>query len=108
MRAIRAGDLRHRVTIQSATDTTAAGGTVSRTWASVATVWASITPIKAQEQVEADQTVAVVTHLIATRSNELQAQRRVVVGSRTFHVTGVRNIEERGRLYIADCQEVTD
>jgi len=46
---MRAGRLKKRVAIQQATDSRGATGQVIKTWATVATVWAGIEPIKGDQ-----------------------------------------------------------
>jgi SPP1 family predicted phage head-tail adaptor len=41
---IRAGDLKHRITIEQATETTSIGGAVSKSWSTYQQVWADIIP----------------------------------------------------------------
>lgn len=42
---IQAGNLRHRITIQRETTTRDAYGSEVKTWADLATVWASLDPL---------------------------------------------------------------
>lgn len=50
---MRIGDLRERVTIQSATQSRDTFGAVTETWSDVAVVWANVTPLKYTSGVEA-------------------------------------------------------
>lgn len=52
---MRAGDLRHRVTIQAATEIQDAYGEAIPTWTDVSTVWASVEPLSGREYLAARQ-----------------------------------------------------
>ena len=52
---MRAGLLRHRVTIQTRTETQGSAGDVTWTWSDLDTVWASIEPLMGSEAVSAKQ-----------------------------------------------------
>lgn len=52
---MRAGELRHRVQIQVASDSRDAHGGNVRSWSTIATVWASIEPLTGRELFEAQQ-----------------------------------------------------
>jgi len=47
---MRAGQLRHRVTIEQVTETQDSYGGVTETWSTLATVWAAIEPITGREK----------------------------------------------------------
>lgn len=52
---MRAGQLRHRVTIQQKTETRSGTGDVVVTWSDVAQVWAANEPLRGREYLEAKQ-----------------------------------------------------
>ena len=62
------GRLRHRLTLEEATRTPDGGGGASEAWATVATVWASITPNGGAETVDADALTGRISHEIVFRS----------------------------------------
>ena len=49
---MEAGQLRHRVTIQQATETTDGFGGVTQAWATFATVWAAVEPLTGREYLQ--------------------------------------------------------
>lgn len=53
---MRSGDLNRRIRIEQESKTQDAVGGVSRTWSTVATVWASIEPLNGREYFEAKTT----------------------------------------------------
>lgn len=50
-----AGSLDQRVTLQSLSTTTDAGGGRVETWSAVAVLWAKVTPMSGRERLQADQ-----------------------------------------------------
>lgn len=67
--ALRAGDLRHRVTIQRprGNDLRDSTGQPVSDWPDVAEVWASIEPLSARESFAAQQAQSTVSHRIRMR-----------------------------------------
>ena len=64
---MRAGELRHRITLQQAMETRNSFGEVTRTWSDVATVWASVQALSGREYLEAKQLRKAVTTRIVIR-----------------------------------------
>lgn len=52
---MRAGELRHRITLQRATEARDSFGQAVKTWSDVATVWASVEPLRGREFLDARQ-----------------------------------------------------
>jgi head-tail adaptor len=52
---MRAGAMRHPITIESATETHGSDGSVIQTWHTFATVWASIEPLVGKEYFAAER-----------------------------------------------------
>lgn len=103
---MRAGQLRHRVTIQGVTDTASAFGDVSQSWSSVATVWASVEPLNAREAFEAEQTKTKVSHKVMMRyRSDVSTKNRVQHDSRTLNITSVINVGERNKTLMLLCVE---
>ena len=99
---IRAGNLRHRVSIQVQTDTTDGMGGFSLAWAAItgmASVPAAIWPLSSKEQLDAMKLESVATHKIRIRYRSgITPKNRIVFGSRTFNILGAPiDLEERGR-----------
>ena len=67
---MRAGQLRQRVQIQSASDVRDAHGSITRTWSTIDTVWASVEPLSGKELFEAQQVHARATVRIRMRYYE--------------------------------------
>lgn len=64
---MRAGNLRHRVIVQTRTDTQDSHGQPIPTWSTYATRWASVEPITGSERFVDDQDYAVIRHRVGMR-----------------------------------------
>ena len=64
---MRAGRLRHRITLQSSTAMQDAYGQPVKTWTDTATVYAGVEPIGGREQYRAQAERAELTHLVVMR-----------------------------------------
>lgn len=126
MRTTRAGLLRHRVSIQTGTpsDDGMAGQTTA--WATDASVWALITPLKGEELFRAQQIQANVTHKVEMRYTGLNRliledgsgfillesggyiilegiagvtpKKRLLFGTRVFDIDYVANFAEQNKM----------
>lgn len=82
---LRAGDLRHRITIQARTNVSDGMGGYSMTWTDFATVYAAIWPMKGKEAVENMREGATVTHRVRIRYiSGVKANMQILFGSRVF------------------------
>lgn len=94
---MRAGKLRHRVTIQQETQTEPGDGTVSREWTPLETVWASVEPLRGRELIEAQQLSGRISHRIRLRGYDgLTRKHRISFDGRTFGIEAVLSRDERG------------
>lgn len=97
--ALDPSKLRHRIEIQSVTQTPDGAGGYTEAWATVATVWASIEPANGRERWIAMQTETHVSHVIMCRyQSAITTAKRILFGSRTFDIVEVLNIEERNAV----------
>jgi SPP1 family predicted phage head-tail adaptor len=93
---MNAGSLRHRITFQTSTDTVDAGGGLVETWATLATVWASISPLVGRELVNAKMVNSEITHKIRIRHlSTVTPKCRALFGTRIFQIFEVLDYEER-------------
>jgi len=105
---MKAGQLRHRVTIQSRTTARDAHDDPIATWSTVVKVWASIEPLNARELILAQQVESNVTHKVTIRYRSgVTSAMRVVFGSRTFEIDSVINTDERNITMVLMCEETT-
>lgn len=102
------GKLRHRLRIDYPVDTDDGSGGTTRTWATLATVWARIEPLSASERVEADRIEAAVRHRVTLRHRgDLTHAMRFVSGTRILKIDGIRDSGERDSFLVCDCEEIT-
>ena len=107
---MRAGDLRHYVTIQMPDD----AGNVwngTRTWHTYATVWAKIEPVSGSESPDSatKKVQSDTTHLITMRYiRGLKPSMRFSFESRYLYPQVIRNIDERNAWVEIDAREETD
>lgn len=110
---MRAGALRHRLTIEQRTDVVEATmGEAVPTWTEFATVWADVQPVSGTERFIAQQFLANVSHTIRTRYLDgVTPKMRGVLGQgtskRILQFETVIDSRERGReLVITATEEV--
>lgn len=104
---MKAGALRHKVTIQSKTITTDGSGGPVETWADFATVHASIEQLSGREMIAAQAVNSETTGKIRIRYLAgVTADMRVVFGTRLFSITAPPiNPDERNRELILMVSE---
>lgn len=106
---MQSGRLRERVTIQTETVTRDASGEELRTWAEVATVWASVTPGASSERflASAGQRVAEVTHTVRIRfrSGLTPKMRLVWETTRILEIISVIDPDMRNSTTVLLCSE---
>ncbi len=104
---MRAGRLRHRVTIQEKTVTQDTFGAEVITWSDVITLWAGVEPLRGREFDELRRTGAEVTTRIVTRyKSGVLPEMRATYNSHTYDILSVINLEERDREVHLMCREV--
>lgn len=95
---MRAGELRHPLTLQQATDVQNTRGEAIPTWSDVADVWGAIEPLSGREGFAANQMYASATHRIRIRYRSgVVPKMRFTKGSRVFEIDAVLNVDERNR-----------
>lgn len=109
---MRAGALRHRVTLQPPTKAAdgQGGRTVDWTAGQITGVQAAVEPMRGREALEAAKVTSTVPYEITLRYSSAVAAVaptwRVVFGARTFQVHGVVNRDLRNRELQLVCSEV--
>lgn len=107
---MRAGTLRHLVSVQRPVNVRDAVGDVQLVWTVVATDWAAIEPLSPRDQILAAQANSTITHKIRLRYqpaySEMDGSWRVQFGPRFFDIDGYpRNVDERNILLEILCTE---
>ena len=103
---MRAGQLRHRVIIQSVSDAASAFGDISQSWSTLATVWGKVEPLSAQEAFSAQQTKTRVSHKVTMRyRSDVTTKNRLSYDSRVLNITSILNEDERNKTLTLLCVE---
>lgn len=106
---MRAGRLRHRVTIQEKPDPVPQNsfGEEEFEWQDVVTLWAAIEPIRGGEFLEGRHEGAEATTRIVTRYySGIRPEMRATEGSHAWDILSVINVDERDRELQLMCREV--
>ncbi len=84
------GQLRHRVTLETRTETPDSYGEDQWTYSTLATVWANVQGMRGQEVFRDDQVQADATHKVTIRHSSqvsgVNAKDRIVHGSKTYDI----------------------
>lgn len=106
---MQAGKLRHQVTIQQATETRNTLGEAIRTWSTVATVWASVEPLRGREFFDAEQVQSEISQRVRMRYRSgIKPTMRLLYGSRILQIQAVIDVDERHREIHLMCREMPD
>ncbi len=101
------GKLRHRLRLEEAVETADGAGGVDLAWATVATLWARLEPLRADERVRAGRPEEAATHRVTIRRREgVAGGMRFSIGNRVFAIRGVVEDGERGRFLECLCEEI--
>ena len=102
------GQLRHRVTLQQPSIAGDGMGGGARTWTDVATVWASVEPLRGSSFWQAQQTQTKTTHVITIRYRPgVTTDYRVAFAGRHFSIDVIQNPSEANRYLLLYCTELT-
>lgn len=89
------------ITIQSVTNTTDTYGATIQSWATYATIWAEKRDLSMRERLQAGQGNPLITvRYFAHYNSGITEKMRVVDGSDTFEILGVREIGRKEGLEI--------
>jgi len=103
---MRSGNLKHKIIIQTYSETQNGFGEVVKGWEDFKTAYASITPLSAKEYYKAG-TNAEVSHKIELRYiKDIKPKMRVVYDDREFSIESVLNIREANKTLQLICTEV--
>ena len=107
---VRAGRLRHRVTIQTRSQSVNEYGEPSNSWSELDQVWAAIEPISGDERVEMQSSARQghTSHRVTVRYlANVDATDRVLFGSRVLEIVSVLNFDEKDEFLTLLCREKT-
>lgn len=107
------GKMRERVTIQKNGATRTNGVRTADSWTALETVYGRLRPLSARELRIADQNREIVTHEVTMRyrsdlgddDTELFPRYRLLIGSRSFDVRSVQNVDFKNRINLLRAEE---
>lgn len=103
---MRAGQLRHRVTIQERGTTQDEYGAPIEEWTNVTTDWANVEPLRGMERHAAKHTEASADVKVTMRYRSgVTSTNRLKFGSRIFDIESPINIGEANRTLEIFCKE---
>jgi len=106
--SMRAGRLRHKITIQEVTETADGMGGFTETWSEYTTAFASITPMKGMEALEHRKLGHETVHKVWMRyQSGISTKMRVVWGDRTMDMIDYRIPDERNEMIELTVKETT-
>ena len=106
---MKAGSLRHRVTIQQLTITQGTAGEVIEGWSDVATVYAAVEPLSGREFWQAQQVAAESQIRVRIRYRAgLDTTMRVIHDVRTLEILSIVDPEERHAELQLMCREIQE
>ncbi len=87
--------MKHRISLQAVSQVSDSQGGFTESWATFATVWASIRPAKGFEKFQAAQLQTPVTHKITIRYRpDVTTKHRLLFGTRVFGIKEALNRDE--------------
>lgn len=103
-----AGKLRERVTLQAETQTPDGAGGYSLGWSDVATVWASVKPMRGKESLESMQVRDVQPYEVMIRYNSavtVTPKHRLSWNGKLLNIRSVVNRDMRDKYLMLHCEE---
>lgn len=103
---MRAGELRHPITIEEFTTSSDVHGGVTKTWSTFATMRAAIWPQKSREEVVDGKTTLIDRTVIRTRyiDGVTKGMRVVKDDGSVLEIIGIKNHDERNRILDLTCK----
>jgi SPP1 family predicted phage head-tail adaptor len=103
------GQLDRRLVLEEPVETPDGAGGVTRSYATVTTLWAAVRPSRAEGEIVAAATGATVTHRILIRSRtDVTTRHRLRDGLRIFRIVALRDPDGDGRLVEIVAEERVD
>lgn len=99
-----------RISLQRSTETKSASGHPTKSWSTIATIWAKIRTLSGTEKVRNDQVVGLLSMEVTIRySSDVSGAKvsdRILYGSDTFDIKDVRNVDEQNIEIRMLCTQV--
>ncbi|MGE3987139.1 phage head closure protein [Pseudorhodoplanes sp.] len=101
------GLLNRRLTLEAPVESADGAGGLMRSFESVATLWAQVTPVSAARTLEAERLGARVTHRIGIRfADDITTMHRFRDGARIFRIVSLRDRDGRRRFLSIEAEEI--
>ena len=100
------GALRHQVSVLAPTRVRSSSGGWTDSFAEVAKVPASLTPVGSGEYLRGGADTGTITHRVRVRYRALTVRHRLAIGSRTFLIRSVQNTGERNEELVLSVEEL--
>jgi SPP1 family predicted phage head-tail adaptor len=101
------GSLNRRLTLEAPVESADGTGGVVRSFETVATLWAEVTPISAARAIEAKRAGARVTHRIGIRfADDITTRHRFRDGDRIFRIASLSDRDGRKRFLQVEAEEM--
>jgi SPP1 family predicted phage head-tail adaptor len=102
------GDLNRRLVLEEPVETADGAGGVTRAYAPVMTLWASVEPVSARGAVAADAPGATITHrIIVRRRAAVTTRHRFIEDTKVYRIATVREDATR-RFLVIGAEERAD
>lgn len=96
-----------RITIEAETRTVTASGGATLTWSPVAVLWANVKPLSGSEKLEAEKLTTRITHQVTIRHRtDITTAHRIRVGTQTFRIESIADVDFRHEWLELTCEEV--
>ncbi|MGG3737255.1 phage head closure protein [Aeribacillus pallidus] len=103
---MKIGNLRHRITVQTATKTPDSMGGGQKTWTDAFSCWAHVRPLNGERRYQAMQVKRELSHEIVMRyRSDITVYNRIVYNGRVFEIDSIYPDELNTMLTIV-CSEV--
>lgn len=103
------GQLNRRLVLEQPVETPDGAGGVLRSYETVATLWAQVTPVSARGEVDAEKPGGAVTHLIRIRkSPDITTRHRFSDGTTLYRIVSIRDRDGRSRFLEIAAEERVD
>lgn len=100
------GKLRHRITFETLAQVSDGQGGSTETWSTLATVWASVTPVSSKERLYGQKIDYQRSHKVIIRHRtDITQEMRFTYDSRTFQIKGALRPDERKFYLFIDAEE---
>lgn len=107
MKPAAVGLMRERVAIEAQSTVTDAAGAITTTWSPVATVWARMKPINAQQLALAGRDEGVRTYIMTIRyRTDITTAHSIVWRGRKFDVQGIVDETEQRQFMTVTLREI--